>query len=67
MDGILEIKKQIVALIKQAAGRAQQEGKLPQVTLPEITVERPQDTGHGSGSMDGHHQERHKGKNRIRI
>ena len=47
MDGILEIKKQIVALIKQAAGRAQQEGKLPQVTLPEITVERPQDTEHG--------------------
>ena len=47
MDGILEIKKQIVALIKQAAGRAQQEGKLPQVTLPEIMVERPQDTGHG--------------------
>jgi len=50
LDGILEIKKQIVALIKQAAGRAQQEGKLPQVTLPEITVERPQDTGHGDYS-----------------
>ena len=36
MDGIVEIKKHIVALIKQAAERAQQEGKLPQVTLPEI-------------------------------
>ena len=47
MEGILEVKRQIAALLKQAAERAQQEGRLPQVALPEITVERPQNSGHG--------------------
>ena len=47
MNGVLEIKTRIAELLKQAAERAQQEGKLPQVALPEITVERPQNTGHG--------------------
>ena len=47
MDGILKIKQKIAALLKQAAEHAQQEGKLPQVALPEIIVERPQNSGHG--------------------
>ncbi|RJO61744.1 MAG: arginine--tRNA ligase [Dehalococcoidia bacterium] len=47
MDGILEIKQKIAALLKQAAEQAQKESKLPQVALPEIIVERPQNSGHG--------------------
>ncbi len=47
MDGILGIKQNIALLLKQAAMRAQQEEKLPSVDLPEVTVERPQNTDHG--------------------
>jgi len=31
----------------EAATRAQKEGKLPAVALPEITIERPQNAEHG--------------------
>ena len=34
-------------MLEQAAGEAQQAGKLPDVTLPEITIERPQNEEHG--------------------
>ena len=47
MDGILEIKTRIAELLKQAAERAQQEGKLPQVALPEITWKGHRIRGHG--------------------
>ncbi len=47
MDGILEVKQKIVDLLVQAVEKAQSEGGLPQLSLPEITVERPQKAGHG--------------------
>ena len=34
-------------LLTQAAGEAQKAGKLPQVALPEATIERPQNPEHG--------------------
>jgi arginyl-tRNA synthetase len=40
--------KQIIAeLLAQAIARAQQEGKLPAISLPEIVIERPQNPEHG--------------------
>ena len=37
----------MVELLTQAAGEAQKAGKLPQVALPEATIERPQKPEHG--------------------
>ncbi len=47
MAGILELKQRLIELLAQAAGEAQQQGKLPSVTLPEIAIERPQNPEHG--------------------
>lgn len=47
MNSLLEIKTRIAELLKNAAGQAQREGKLPEVSLPEITVERPQKAENG--------------------
>jgi arginyl-tRNA synthetase len=47
LNGILKIKQNIEILLRQAAERAQREGKLPQVELPEIIIERPQNSEHG--------------------
>ncbi len=41
------IKQSLVKLLTQAASKAQKSGKLPSVTLPEITVEHPQNPEHG--------------------
>ena len=41
------LKQKLVELLAQAASRAQQSGKLPPTTLPEITIERPQNPEHG--------------------
>jgi arginyl-tRNA synthetase len=41
------LKKRLIELLTQAVGEAQQQGKLPPVTLPEITVEHPQHPEHG--------------------
>jgi len=41
------IKQRLVELLTQAASQAQELGKLPSVTLPEVTIERPQDPEHG--------------------
>ncbi len=41
------LNETITELIKQAAIAAQQAGKLPELTLPEITIERPQNPEHG--------------------
>ncbi len=41
------LKEKIAALLKQAAKKAQESGKLPAVTLPEIVIERPQKSQHG--------------------
>jgi len=41
------LKQRIVELLTQAADQAQQMGKLPSVTLPEVIVEHPQNPEHG--------------------
>jgi arginyl-tRNA synthetase len=41
------LKQRLVELLMQAASKAQESGKLPVVTLPEITVEHPQNPEHG--------------------
>ena len=41
------LKQTITELLTQAIVRAQNAGKLPTVTLPEIVIERPQNPEHG--------------------
>ncbi len=41
------LKQRLIELLTQAASQAQQLGKLPSVTLPEVTIERPQNPEHG--------------------
>ena len=41
------LKKILIILLTQAAGEAQQLGKLPSVTLPEVIIEHPQNPEHG--------------------
>ncbi len=41
------LKQQLIELIRQAANRAMETGKLPSVNLPEITVEHPENSAHG--------------------
>jgi len=41
------LKQRLIELLTQAASQAQELGKLPSVTLPEVTVERPQNPEHG--------------------
>jgi len=41
------LKQRLIELLTQAAGEAQQQGKLPAVTLPEVAVEHPQKPQHG--------------------
>ena len=41
------LKEAITNLIKNAVMEAQQAGKLPSITLPEIVIERPQNPEHG--------------------
>ena len=45
--GILALKRRLIELLTQAASQAQKLGKLPSVTLPEVTVEHPQNSEHG--------------------
>ncbi len=47
MSDILEVKKLLIESLRRAALEAQAAGKLPQVPLPEITLEHPQNHGHG--------------------
>ena len=47
MSGILTVKQKLVDLLSQAATKAQEAGKLPSVTLPEVAVEHPQNADHG--------------------
>jgi len=44
---ILSVKQRLIDSLCQAAGQAQQSGKLPSVPLPEVSVERPQNPEHG--------------------
>jgi len=41
------LKETLIDLLTQAATQAQQSGKLPSVTLPSVTIERPQNQEHG--------------------
>ena len=41
------LKQRLIELLTQAAGEAQQLGKLPSIALPEVTVERPQNPEYG--------------------
>jgi len=47
LSGILTVKQKLVDLLSQAATKAQEAGKLPSVTLPEVAVEHPQNADHG--------------------
>jgi arginyl-tRNA synthetase len=47
MNGVLKLRQTLIELLKRAAGEAQQLGKLPQVTLPEVGVEHPRNPEHG--------------------
>ncbi|GAI19067.1 unnamed protein product, partial [marine sediment metagenome] len=41
------IKQRLIELLTRAAAEAQQSGKLPSVTLPEVAIERPQNPEYG--------------------
>ena len=41
------LREILINLLTEVATKAQKEGKLPSVELPEITIERPQNAGHG--------------------
>jgi arginyl-tRNA synthetase len=41
------VREKLVELLKEAAATAQERGKLPRVSLPDITIERPQNPEHG--------------------
>ena len=41
------LRRRLIELLTQAAGEAQQQGKLPVVTLPDIVIEHPQNPEHG--------------------
>ncbi len=47
MSGILGLKQRLIELLTQAASEAQQLGKLPPLTLPEVVVEHPRNPEHG--------------------
>jgi len=47
MSEILFIRQKIIDWLQQAAVQAQKANKLPQVPLPEVSVERPQNAEHG--------------------
>jgi len=41
------LKQRLIELLAQAAGKAQESGKLPSVALPDIVIEHPQNPEHG--------------------
>ncbi|MFY9813985.1 MAG: arginine--tRNA ligase [Dehalococcoidales bacterium] len=41
------LRERLIDLLTESAKKAQKEGKLPAVELPEITIERPQNAEHG--------------------
>ena len=46
-EGIIAVKRRLVESLAQATREAQKSGTLPSVTLPEVTVEHPQNPEHG--------------------
>ena len=47
IEGIIRAKQQLVELLIEAANAAQKNGKIPAIILPEVTLERPQNSDHG--------------------
>ncbi len=47
MNGIKQIREKIIRLLTEALTQAQAMGKLPEIPLPEVTLERPQKPEHG--------------------
>jgi len=47
VDGTLVLKQTLITLLRTSIEKARQVSKLPLSPLPEITVERPQKSGHG--------------------
>ncbi|MFO8101256.1 MAG: arginine--tRNA ligase [Dehalococcoidia bacterium] len=47
MVAFVMIRDTIAGILAEAAARAQQQGLIPQVTLPEVILEHPQNPGHG--------------------
>jgi arginyl-tRNA synthetase len=47
IEGIVKAKQQIVNMLLSASSAAQRSGKLPEIVLPEVTLERPQHAEHG--------------------
>jgi len=43
----LDLKQRLTEFLVEAVGKAQQQGTLPRVAVPEITLERPQNPTHG--------------------
>src|SRR5512136_1915123 len=41
------VRRRITRLLEEAVAEAQRQGLLPQVALPELMLERPQNAGHG--------------------
>jgi arginyl-tRNA synthetase len=47
IDGLVKAKKELIDMLNRAAVTAQQSNKLPAVSLPEVTLEHPQNPEHG--------------------
>ncbi|UCG10355.1 MAG: arginine--tRNA ligase [Dehalococcoidia bacterium] len=47
MSGILRLRHALIKLLTEAVSEAQQQGKLPAVTLPEVLLEHPRYAEHG--------------------
>jgi len=46
-DSAVMLKRKLTTLLEQAAAEARREGMIPQIELPDITVEHPQNAAHG--------------------
>jgi arginyl-tRNA synthetase len=47
IEGLIQTKQLLIKLLTEAAQTAQQNGLIPAITLPEVTLERPQNPDHG--------------------
>jgi arginyl-tRNA synthetase len=47
ITGIIEAKQALIEILTRAANLSQESGKIPAINLPEVAIERPQNSGHG--------------------
>jgi arginyl-tRNA synthetase len=47
IDGVIKAKQQLIDMLVGASKKAQQSGMIPDIALPEVTLERPQHVEHG--------------------